>query len=336
MAQAGAPLSAGQLGGGHSLPLRCLYLFFCATPGCGGKEGSWAVLRAQMPGRPVEPEAPAAADAPTPEPKFQASQLGGGWDTAGDDWGAEGGGWGGGSGMEDLTAQLESALGAMSVAEPRPRAPRDAPGAPEGGGGPGAAAAVPEVRAGEPSGVPPYYLVAVSEPAGDDGDGAGRARVEGGRRAGRRAAGAEPPLPDHWRAAMEGLGDEDVPDGEGAGGGASQAPVPGVARAGWAGEQYEPDSAAGADSNYLKYSRRVARVPGQCARYGFGMRPIWPKPEAAIGAGPGPCGRCGAARVWELQVRRPAGTPGPGVRARGPLASRSRPGDPVPWVGPRA
>ena len=35
----------------------------------------------------------------------------------------------------------------------------------------------------------------------------------------------------------------------------------------WAGEGYEQASATGADSMYLKFSKRLQRCPNQCLRY---------------------------------------------------------------------
>lgn len=38
--------------------------------------------------------------------------------------------------------------------------------------------------------------------------------------------------------------------------------------ASWAGETYEKDEIRGVERGYLKFSKRVARQPEQCARYG--------------------------------------------------------------------
>lgn len=73
---------------------------------------------------------------------------------------------------------------------------------------------------------------------------------------------------------------------------------------GWSGEQYEPDSAFGASAEFLKFARRVARVPEQCARYGVGVPVLWPAGEKRL-PDTGACKRCGAARRWELQVMAP-------------------------------
>lgn len=73
-------------------------------------------------------------------------------------------------------------------------------------------------------------------------------------------------------------------------------------KATWQGEGYEEDSARGASSQYIKFKERLERQPQQVARYGFGMDLLWPDRETPAVS---PCGRCGAARVVELQLVAP-------------------------------
>jgi len=72
--------------------------------------------------------------------------------------------------------------------------------------------------------------------------------------------------------------------------------------AGWVGEEYEEDSVRGVQPSYLKFSKRLLQRPEQCVRYCRGSQPLWPLsqvPEA------GQCTRCGAPRIFELQLMAP-------------------------------
>ncbi|GAB4818916.1 hypothetical protein N2152v2_005962 [Parachlorella kessleri] len=81
----------------------------------------------------------------------------------------------------------------------------------------------------------------------------------------------------------------------------------------WGGEGYEqdavlhaPDKArqgGGVKPAYLKFTKRLAACPDQCARYSFGGTPLWP--DDALPA-PQPCAACGAPLVFELQLMAPA------------------------------
>ncbi|KAK9806867.1 hypothetical protein WJX72_005509 [[Myrmecia] bisecta] len=70
----------------------------------------------------------------------------------------------------------------------------------------------------------------------------------------------------------------------------------------WAGEGYEHASATGADSMYLKFSKRLQRCPQQCLRYSFGGKVLWPgsRPPAVPA-----CDTCRRARVFEMQLMAP-------------------------------
>ena len=95
----------------------------------------------------------------------------------------------------------------------------------------------------------------------------------------------------------------------------------------WSGEKYEEDAVLGAEGRraiaaaYLAFSKRLTRVPDQCARYWFNGNPLWPTAhihrhnndsssnnnndgddEDKEG---GVCGGCGRARVFEMQLMSP-------------------------------
>mmetsp|Transcript_101122 Transcript_101122/g.286629 ORF Transcript_101122/g.286629 Transcript_101122/m.286629 type:complete len:428 (+) Transcript_101122:63-1346(+) len=56
---------------------------------------------------------------------------------------------------------------------------------------------------------------------------------------------------------------------------------------------------------FLKFQRRLERSPAQVVRYAWGGTPLWmapPPSEIATGAWPPCCSRCGAARMFELQL----------------------------------
>lgn len=54
-----------------------------------------------------------------------------------------------------------------------------------------------------------------------------------------------------------------------AAGGGAAADAEGEGGASWAGEEYEPDSVSCMQRSYLKFMKRIARQPQQCARWGY-------------------------------------------------------------------
>jgi len=59
------------------------------------------------------------------------------------------------------------------------------------------------------------------------------------------------------------------------------------------------------DSWFLKFQHRLERSPRQVVRYSWGGKPLWisdPPEEASNSAWPPPCSRCGAPRIFELQL----------------------------------
>jgi hypothetical protein len=98
----------------------------------------------------------------------------------------------------------------------------------------------------------------------------------------------------------------------------------------WSGEKYEEDAVLGAEGRraiaaaYLAFSKRLTRVPDQCARYWFNGTPLWPTtPIHRHTSGTsnnnndidndnddndkegGVCGVCGRERVFEMQLMSP-------------------------------
>lgn len=87
----------------------------------------------------------------------------------------------------------------------------------------------------------------------------------------------------------------------------------------WRGEKYEEDAVLGAEGRraiaaaYLAFSKRLNRVPDQCARYLFNGTPLWPtapihrhsNDEEKVDKEGGVCGVCGRERVFEMQLMSP-------------------------------
>jgi len=72
----------------------------------------------------------------------------------------------------------------------------------------------------------------------------------------------------------------------------------------------DDDAMAGGPSGMWlrRFQRRLERSPEQVVRYAWGGEPLWlaPPPQELQGTGdaatPPPCGRCGASRIFELQL----------------------------------
>lgn len=196
------------------------------------------------------------------------------------DWGTEAA-WGEGETAAPDALSLAALGAALEAAQVAGRAADAAPRERSRRDG-GAAPAVEE-----PGGValPSFYLAAVDEPE------AGGRDAQGDRAA---ALAAQ-------YAAAEGTLSE-------AGGGEEA----------WVGEEYEGPTVRGVDRTGLKFSKRLARCPSQCARYGCGAPPLWPsarRPPAL------PCARCGGGRVVEGQLMAPLlAFLGEGVTEGHPLA----------------
>eukprot|EP00775_Hariotina_reticulata_P010797 gene10797-10953_t len=65
---------------------------------------------------------------------------------------------------------------------------------------------------------------------------------------------------------------------------------------------YEKDEVRGMERSYLKFSKRLARQPQQCARYSFSGVLLWPRTQLPKVAN---CAACGGPRVFELQLMPP-------------------------------
>ena len=281
-----------------------LLVFGCAGDECGRADAAWAAVRVQGEAVAVAVvESPAAARPPPPPPPPPPAD---------DDWGlgAGGGAFGGAApsssslSLADVSAELERAAAALAAAPPPPAArPRD------------------HATAGEPAQRPPpppcwtpaewapprlveFYVGWKAEPSP-------RAPLPPSR-------GPDDAHVAALLAAYRAAGGDDaeaVPDDDacGGGGGSGAPPAPTTtATASWSGEAYEPDAAPGASTSYLAFAARVAREPGQLARYSLGAPPLWP---LAPGRGatsrppapppPPPCTACAASRRWEMALVSP-------------------------------
>jgi hypothetical protein len=324
---------------------RCLLVFGCTAEGCGRQPGSWRAWRCHAPpaagaaavpgGRAEQEQRPAAQQQQQPEPAAAAKKQGGvpGFDfgAAGDDWGLGGGGafdmggqTGGGGAFDfsELTSAVEAAAADLSTAKQRAAAAgraaaaaaaaeASAAGAAAGGG------AGSCVGGGFGLGLPEFHVYAEEEP--------GDAPVP------ERELQHARQLLARYQAAAEDAGagapSAAPPPGARAGGGSGG--KGGGGKAGgdeggpeaWAGEGYEPTRLRGVVRSYVKFSKRLARAPRQCARCAGG------RGRAGAGGGgrgrgaPQQCARCAGGR----------GRAGAGGRGRGrgppPLAAgRLRPG----------
>ena len=78
----------------------------------------------------------------------------------------------------------------------------------------------------------------------------------------------------------------------------------------WDGEGYEEDAVLavegrkGVDQTFLKFMKKLQRIPDQCVRQGRGGGMLWPSSSRNVPE-PGVCSHCGAARVFEYQLMAP-------------------------------
>lgn len=238
--------------------------------------------------------------------------------TAADDWGlgdASGGGAfsfdaapsnGSGSGggafdFSDLTSAVEQAATDLSVAKQRPPGPKAAAQqtASEGAGAGAALEGAAETCSctGEAGPrLPEFHVYSDEEPADA---GIPERELQHARRL----------LAEYQQAPAAG-GDADELSGSGGGtsqgrraggggGGACGKDEDGGGAEAWGGEGYEPTQLRGVVRSYVKFSKRVARQPMQCARYCPGSSPLWPHPSPPRAA---PCSACGAPRAFEVQL----------------------------------
>ncbi|KAF8065777.1 PED1 [Scenedesmus sp. PABB004] len=285
---------------------RTLMVWGCVRLGCGKAPGAWRALRCQLPDAasadaPPLPQQPQQRQQqqhdpppsqPAPDPPASSDC---GFGAAGDDWGAPGPGAAADDPFDfsDLTSSLEATAAhqqaAAAAKQGRARHAQPGPAADEP---PPAVCCRPALGPA----LPEFHLYSEQEP-GDVGgsaplSGAELAHVQellaayraaeaaaaGG--AGSSAAAAAPAAPAPGGAAGAGGGE----------GGGEEA---------WGGEGYEKPELRGVERGYLKFSRRLARRPQQCARYALGGALLWPR---AAPPRPAPCGRCGGPRAFELQL----------------------------------
>jgi len=319
----------GQFSAGYgAVPRRLLHLFVCASASCGSDSRAWRALRsvgrAEAPGPAAQPSSEPSAGAcsgPAASCSRDPAPEGGGAASGGDDWGAGTGGddWGvsqgddwGAAPVPAVDAEIEQLLQARGsrAAAPRGKPASKAADTGRASGQPAAEDAAEEAwlgtRGASPAEAWPCFALEIyDEPPAEAKSGEHeqellqrylqsefadeeRCNAEGG------GGGAVPPeLAEELNAEClrmkAELGEEDLDEGE---------------------EDMDVDEEEGLGAGHamewlLKFQRRLKRSPEQVVRYSWGGSPLWmapPAPEVLRGAWPPRCGRCGAARTFELQV----------------------------------
>uniref|UniRef100_A0A383VRP2 Programmed cell death protein 2 C-terminal domain-containing protein n=1 Tax=Tetradesmus obliquus TaxID=3088 RepID=A0A383VRP2_TETOB len=321
--QAYAPHSAA--------PERVLLMLGCTKLGCGKEAGCYKALRCQLPPQqqqqPEEPSAaaaaapqePAAAAAPQ-EPAAAPPAAAVGFDAvsaADDDWG-DAGDWGAVASstvtgtscaaydFSDLVQSLEAAgqqaaAAAASKARAKPKlqlAAEASDAAAAGDAAAGEAAACCRVTAGPQ--LPEFYVYSEAEPGEAGAKSISSKELQhvqqllAAYEAAEAAAGT---TSSTGTSAAPGTSRQQ----QQAAAAASSADAAAAADEGgsWAGEGYEEDQARGVERGYLKFAKRLARQPKQCARYSLGGPLLWPKASLPQ---PPPCAACGGPRAFELQL----------------------------------
>ncbi|GBF91672.1 hypothetical protein Rsub_03976 [Raphidocelis subcapitata] len=242
---------------------------------------------------------------------FGAAGTGG----ADDDWGFGSGGSGGGGGtfalgaeggtgggafdFSDLTSAVEAAATGLSAAPKQKAVPPKAADDAAAPGRSGAAAAAPSCAGEAGPRLPEFQVYAEEEPpeASVPERELRHARELLARYQAEAEAGGGAPAAAPAGAAPSGSGRHKAAAGGGGGGGGAR--DEGEGPESWAGEGYEPTEMRGVVRSYVKFSKRVARQPLQCARYCPGASPLWPHPTPPR---PAACASCGAPRAFELQL----------------------------------
>lgn len=282
---------------------RFLYLLGCATDKC---PGSWKVLRCQLPSSITASSSTASAlaqaqaqpdstqEPPAEEGWGDASAAGDTWGTAAADWGAGGGtagGWGedgaeqeaGSSAFdfEDLNAALDAAAAAAVPTAGGQRANQRQQQQQQAGADPAGTPANNAASSGSPAAVPgscyaapclpSFYLVAQPEAQ----------QAPAARLAKKEREHLEQLLSQYEQEAGAAL--QEAPGGSSGSGAAPAAALaagaclPNVEGGGesWGGEGYERDTVlqpdksrrAGLSPAFIKFAKRLAACPDQCARY---------------------------------------------------------------------
>mmetsp|Transcript_4013 Transcript_4013/g.10141 ORF Transcript_4013/g.10141 Transcript_4013/m.10141 type:complete len:420 (+) Transcript_4013:306-1565(+) len=297
--QAYAPLTAAAAG--REIAERAVYVFACAKEGCGVQPECWRAVRAQSPApRQCQQPAISARKASVLNASQAEEDSKGGidwglnqintWGSA-VGWGASQHGCMGEPGLEEGNTgdqlssggafdfnDLDSALDGLVVqttASIGPSQPQNQAIVSEAGkqaqGGGGTASNKLQCVVG----LPEFHIFAELEPGKD-----GKSMSNGERQH------TEQLLAEYEGGSMQ-MCDAD----------------PGTAQAEtWAGEAYEEDHTDQIDSVAMKFLKRLARAPSQCARYSYAGCAMWP---AASQPKPPPCALCGAARQFEVQLMPP-------------------------------
>ena len=284
-------------------PEEGLYLYACIKNNCGKEPGSWRALRCQLEsakprpstGRPQEKQPPKAASA--------LSTGGWGFDEASSESNS------GGFDFSDLSAALD-AMSASPSAPPKTKAKLRAE-----------EAQVPltkdisEPTVQDDSGavsLPGFYLEKVAE-----GSGNAQSRKNYGGDAAAIDNAHLQELLERYEATQGCDAEVLLNASEGPEGSSTSSKEPSSSSgdaadepsATWDGEGYEKDEVLviegrkGVEKRFLKFMKKLQRVPDQCVRLSRGGDILWPGAELPQ---PMPCSNCGAPREFSAQLMTPA------------------------------
>ncbi|KAF5832243.1 programmed cell death protein 2 [Dunaliella salina] len=314
--QAYAPLEVAAHG--VHAPERTIYVHGCVRPGCGRSHGAWRAFSSQVQHEAPQQQDKASCTAPNPrisqqQPQHQQQQNG----AQGADWGfddgfgsfgdgPEGNDAGGALDFGDLNTALDDVASSQMQAKSEQQTPAKGHKLSSRKQAAAERNALPSwiaARTEHQPVLPEFYVVA--EPEGQGGNASikeaeqahiksllldyqqeGATDLLSPSGAAGNGMGGISGCTDHSRGATMEVEEEGGSEGS----------------AGWVGEEYEEDSVRGVQPSYLKFSKRLLQRPEQCVRYCRGSQPLWPLsqlPEA------GQCTRCGAPRVFELQLMAP-------------------------------
>lgn len=256
-------------------------MYGCVAEGCGKQPGCWRALRLTAPSEDRAADSSGAAPQQQQEQQQKKRQqqkqqkeqqcvpapAADDWGVGGaDDWGAGGSSdWGTDSGAAAGSAfdfgDLNAALEAVGPVPAKAAPTKHSGGQQTGSSGRDGGAATPVYDAARPS-LPAFYLFSEPESQSDSSASSNRQRAE----------------EEHLAQLMARYVAEAAAAGEAADAAAACAPSIEGGPESWGGEGYEEDGVlaptggkrAGVGAAYLKFSRRLARCPDQCARYRCG------------------------------------------------------------------
>lgn len=291
-------VSLQPISGNKSARQDLIYLFTCTKEDCGKQAGSWRALRCQW----DSATTPSVAQAQRKEPPKPAAAL----DTEGWGFGDETSSTQPNSGFD--FSDLSAALDAMSAPVPTTKAKAKRTDSASNEAAEPSHSAIKQDDG--PVGLPGFYLEILQ------GSSTVQSKGGNGASAAHESAHVRDLLKEYEAAHGGELNTvvstqeevEDTNEGSSSslsGGDGDGATDPGT----WDGEGYEKDEVLviegrkGVDRGFLKFMKKLQRVPDQCARVGRGGDILWPGAELPD---PGHCSNCGAAREFSVQLMAPA------------------------------